>query len=154
MGNKNWTVNLRSYFDSLKVIERCKFEAIENFKQFCEFIAEPAFESLAEELKAYGVKARFQKSKGNLIGFQINFPKSRVVNFHYIIFLPKNSMDLRLILLTKGRKRKNSDFEEKEEAFMKDIPPSNILKLDKEDLIQNIIEHYKDFNYRALTSPD
>ncbi len=154
MGNKNWEGNLRSYFDGLRVIDRCKFEAIENFKQFCEFIAEPAFESLAEELKSYGVKAGFKKSKENIISFKINFPRSRCDNFHYIISLPKNSVDMRLKLMIKGRRKKNSDLEERIEPFMKDIPTSSILKLDKEELIQDIIEHYKNFTYKALTSPD
>jgi len=154
MGNEDWKNALRGYFDSLRVIERCKFEAVENFNQFCEFIAEPAFENLAEELKSYGIKSKFQKSKGSFIGFEIYFHKSKVDNFHYIISLPKNSVDLRLKLSIKGRRKKNSVLEEREEPFMKDIPPSNIMKLDKEDLIQDIIEHYKNFIYRAITSPE
>lgn len=152
MRNKDWKSYLKSYFDSLKVIERCKFEAIENFNQFCEFIAEPAFESLAEELKSYGVKSKSEKSRGNFIAFQINFARSKVDNFHYIISLPNNSVDLRLKLSIRGRRKKNSVLEQREEPFMKDVSPSNIMKLDKEDLIRDIIENYKNFTYRALTT--
>ena len=43
------------------------------FDQFCEFIAEPAYESLKEELKQYNIKSGFNKEKGKSINFQIDF---------------------------------------------------------------------------------
>ena len=32
------------------------------------------------------------------------------------------------------------------------VTPADVLKLSKEDLIRDILEHYKDYNYEALTS--
>jgi len=51
MPERDWKEALAKCFEELRVIEECKGETPENFKQFCEFIAEPAFESLAEELR-------------------------------------------------------------------------------------------------------
>jgi len=84
----------------------------------------------------------------------VNFPKSRVDNFHYVIRLPRDSLDLKLRLLIRGRKNKKSQIEEKEVPFMKDIKPSNVLKLPKEALIQDVIKQYKKFIYEALIYPE
>ncbi len=34
---------------------------------------------------------------------------------------------------------------------MKDVLPSEILKLPKEDLIMDVIKHYRNFSYEILT---
>ncbi|HOI45116.1 MAG TPA: hypothetical protein PLX50_05855, partial [Candidatus Aminicenantes bacterium] len=73
-------------------------------------------------------------------------------NFHYRIVLPKNSIELKLKLVTKGRRSKKSSLDEKLEDFMCHVTPADVLKLSKEDLIRDILEHYKDYNYEALTS--
>ena len=41
--------------------------------------------------------------------------------------------------------------EETEGRFMKDMPPSEILKLKKEDLIQDVIEYYRNFCFKTAT---
>ncbi|TET22461.1 MAG: hypothetical protein E3J76_04755 [Candidatus Aminicenantes bacterium] len=148
MGNE-WKENLASFFEGLRILEISKKETIENFDQFCEFIVEPGFESLDEELKQFGIKSKSSKSKGKSITFQINFTKSRIDNFQYIIFLPKNSLELKLKLRIRGRKRKKSLMEEKEEPFMENVEPLDILKLKKEDIILDVIEYYRRFKYEA-----
>ena len=154
MGMEHWKSELKTYFDNVKIIEKCKAETIENFDQFCEFIAEPASDSLAEEMKEYGVRVRFRKEKGRAIDFGLSFPGSRIDNFQYRIVLPRNSFQLKLGLVLKGRKVRSAPFEEKRDEFMKDVAPSAVLKLAKEDLIRDIIERYKFFNLAALTSTD
>ena len=51
----------------------------------------------------------------------------------------------------KGRR---APFQETVEVFMRDLAPAAIMKLSKEELILDILERYKEFIYRALTSPD
>jgi hypothetical protein len=148
---KDWKENLASFFEGYRIIERSKDETIKNFDQFCEFLVEPAFESIGEELKNYRINSKIKKSKGRSIGFQINFPQSRVEHFLYIILFPKNSLELQLKLYLKGRKDKNSPMEETERRFMKDVAPSEILKLKKDDLIQDVIEHYRNFCFKSAT---
>jgi len=154
MTQKTWRDELKKYSDSVRIIEKAKAETLESFDQFCEFIAEPAFDSLAGEMKEYGIKVRLQKEKGRAIHFVFNFPGSRVDNFHYRIVLPRNAFQLKLKLVLKGRKYKNAPLEEKTDDFMKGFAPAALIKLAKEDLIQDIIERYKDFNLAALTSSD
>jgi len=152
MTQTTWRDELNKYFESVQVIEKAKAETLESFNQFCEFIAEPASDSLAEEMKEYGVRVRFRKEKGRAIDFGLSFPGSRIDNFHYRIVLPRNSCQLKLGLVLRGRKYKSAPLEEKTDDFMKGLAPEAIIKLVKEDLIRDIIERYKDFNLVALTS--
>ena len=154
MTQKAWRDELRKYFESVRIIEKAKAETVESFDQFCEFIAEPAFDSLAEEMKEYEVKVRFRKEKGRAIYCDLTFPGSRIDNFHYRIVLPRNSVQLKLRLVLKGRKCKSAPLEEKTDDFMKGLAPAALIKLVKEDLIRDIIERYKFFNLAALTSAD
>jgi hypothetical protein len=151
---KDWKENLASFFDGYRIIERSKEDTIKNFDQFCEFVAEPAFESLGEELENYRIASKIKKEKGKSITFQINFSRSKVENFLYIILFPKNSLELQLKLLIRGRKNINSPMEEAQSRFMKDVAPAEILKLKKEDLIQDVIEHYRNFCFKAATQTD
>jgi hypothetical protein len=154
MTHKAWIDELRKYFEDLRIIEKAKAETLESFSQFCEFIAEPAFESLAEEMKEYGIKVRFRKEKSRAIHLDLSFPDSKIDNFHYRIVLPRNSLELKLRLVLKGRKGKRVPLEEKADDFMKGLAPAAVMKLAKEDLIRDIIERYRDFNLTALTSTD
>ncbi|NIM57787.1 MAG: hypothetical protein GTO16_02440 [Candidatus Aminicenantes bacterium] len=150
MAKADWKDELASFIDDLRVVDECKAEAPGKFNQFCEFIAESSFESLSEELKIYGIKSKVRKEKRKSIAFEVNFPKSRVDHFHYVIRLPNNALDLQLRLLIRGRKDKKSQIEEKEVPFMKNIKPSSVLKLSKEELILDVIKHYKKFISEAL----
>ena len=151
MEENGWKKSLSNFLEDLRIIEECKGETPENFNQFCEFIAEPSFESLSEELRKYGIKSKYRIKKRKWISLEVKFPKSRIDNFHYIIILPKNSIELKLKLRVRGRRTKRSLIEEKEDFFMKDVLPSEILKLPKEDLILDVIKHYRNFSYEILT---
>ncbi|MGD1010038.1 MAG: hypothetical protein ABR951_07805 [Candidatus Aminicenantales bacterium] len=154
MGNKDWKTELKNHFENMRILEKCQAETSIHFEQFCEFIVEPAFEALVDEIASYGVKARFQKSKGRDIRLSLSFPGSKDEQFHYKISIPRNSVELRLALMTKGRKNLKSDYKTTEEAFMPDLGPAEVLKLTKDDLILDVLEHYRNFSYEALTTPD
>ncbi len=151
MEENGWKKSLSNFLEDLRIIEECKGETPENFNQFCEFIAEPSFEGLSEELRKYGIKSKHRIKKRRWISLEVKFPKSRIDNFHYIVLLPKNSIELKLKLRVRGRRTKRSLIEEKEDFFMKDVLPSEILKLPKEDLIMDVIKHYRNFSYEILT---
>ncbi len=154
MEENGWKKSLSNFLEDLRIIEECKGETPENFNQFCEFIAEPSFEGLSEELRKYGIKSKYRIKKRRWISFEVKFPKSRIDNFHYIVILPKNSIELKLKLRVRGRRTKRSLIEEKENFFMKDVLPSEILKLPKEDLIMDVIKHYRNFSYEILTKTE
>ncbi len=145
-----WKKVLSDFFEDIEVISKCQQETLNDFDQFCEFIAEPAFESLADELKKYKIKTKIKKAKDKNIAFQINFPSSSIDNLTYIIYLPKNSIELKLKLRLKGRRSKNALPETKEELFMPQVKAEELLKLPKEEIIQDVIEHYKNFIYQTL----
>lgn len=154
MEKENWKDSLRACFENIEVLERCKRETAENFKQFCEFIAEPAFEALAEELREYGIKAKFWTLKGKSISLQLSFPHSKVDNFYYIISLPKNSIQLKLRLQIRGRRTERSSLKEIEADFSEKFAPAKVMKIAKEELIESVIEFYKNFTYEAQTTPE
>lgn len=148
----DWKKNLRNFFEEYSIIETSKKETLDDFSQFCEFIVEPAFESLAEALKEFGMGSKHKRAKGKSVTFQINFPGSRIDNFQYIIVLPKNSLELKLKLRLRGRKNRRSMVEEEECPFMEGISPRDILKLKREDIIQDIIRYYRKFTFEAITN--
>jgi hypothetical protein len=154
MGDIDWKTELAGHFENLRVIERCQTETLKHFEQYCEFIAEAAFENLADELAQYRIKSRQQKSKGRDIRFIICFPGTKDDQFHYRLMLPKNSVELRLKLQVKGRRTPNTEYETTDEDFMPGLFPLEVLKMDKDDVIHDVIEHYRRFCYAALTSPD
>lgn len=154
MGNKDWQAELRGIFENTRILEKSKHETVVHFEQFCEFIVEPGFESLAEAISEYGVKLRVQKTKNRDIRLSLSFARSKDDQFHYRLFLPKNSVELRLGLVTRGRKTPKADLKSREEDFMPGLSPAEILKLTKEDVILDVLEHYRNFIYEALTTPD
>ena len=145
----DWKAELANFFEELQILKESKQEALKDFIQFCEFVVETAFETLEDELIQYGIKSKIIKITGKSIAFQINFGKSRISHFKYIIYLPKGSLNLKLKLKLKGRKTKNSEAEEKEIDFKKEISPDRILDLEKEDIIQDVLEKYKNFVYES-----
>jgi len=154
MGNRDWKTELKNHFENVRILAKCQAETSLHFDQFCEFIVEPGFEALAEEIASFGVKLRVQKAKGRDIRLSLSFPGSKDEQFQYKIVLPKNSVELRLGLVTKGRKTLKTDFKTKEGEFMPGLSSAEVLKLAKEDLILDVLEHYRNFSYEALTSPD
>ncbi len=145
----DWKVELANFFEELRILKASKQETVKDFNQFCEFVVEPGFENLEDEVIHYGVKSKITKTPGKSIAFQINFGKSRIINFQYMIYLPKGSLNLKLRLKLRGRKTKKSEAEEKETDFMEKIDPRHILDLEKEDIIQDVIEKYRSFVYES-----
>jgi hypothetical protein len=154
MKEEQWIKELNRYFEDLRIIEKCQQEAREHFNQLCEFIVEPAFEALEDALKARAIKIKYNWQKDKFIHLRINFPKSRVDNFHYTIVLPSNSLELKLVLKTAGRKNQKSPLVKEDNRFMPEVKPEEVLKLTKEDIIVDIIQKLKKFNYAARTTPD
>jgi hypothetical protein len=154
MNETDWKGQLRDCFKSIEILVRCRKETFDDFKQFCEFIAEPAFEALAEELKIYDIKTKPLTQKGRSISLRIDFQKSKVDHFYYTILLPKNSVELKLRLQLRGRRTPKAPLQEKTEPFMAALPSSKVMKIGKEELIEDIILHYRNFCYESLTQPD
>jgi len=148
----DWKTKLTRYFEESRIIQNSIMETLDNFNHFCEFVVEPAFEALSEELLQFRIKTKLMRVKGRSIAIRINYAGSRIDNFLYSIFLPNKSFELKLRLRIKGRKDKKSPCQEKVEPFMNDVKYSDILNLDQNDLIQDIIEHYCNFNFNALAS--
>jgi len=154
MGNKDWKTELKNHFENVRILEKCQAETLIHFEQFCEFIVEPAFEALVDEISSYGVKGRFQKTKGRDIRISLSFPGSKDEQFQYRISIPRYSVELRLALTTKGRKNLKADYKTAQEIYMPHLSPAEVLKLTRDDVILDVLEHYRNFSYEALTSPD
>jgi len=154
MGNNDWKDRLRAAFESIGILEKCKHETAENFRQFCEFIVEPAFEALGEELKAYGVRSKYWSVRGRSICLRLSSRGSQLDGFDYTISLPRNSVEMKLRLSLRGRRTPKGPLKQKEEAFMAGIPPDRVMKITREELIADIIERYKDVTLEILTSAD
>ena len=71
-----------------------------------------------------------------------------------MIFLPKNSLELEVKLKIKGRKDRWSPTQEKQVPFLEDPQPKDVFKIGKSDLIQDVIEHYRNFSFEALAHKD
>jgi hypothetical protein len=152
MATDDWKDRLRIFFEGIDILERCQVETRENFIQFCEFIAEPAFEALVEEMKQYKIKCKYGTRKGKSTGIEFDFAGSSVDRFHYIISLPRNSVQMKLRLQIKGRKTPQAPLEESEESFMDKVPPEKVMKIGKEDLLNDIVERFRNYTYTTLTS--
>jgi hypothetical protein len=154
MGKIDWKKELTNHFENVRVIELCQAETVAQFDQFCEFIAEPAFESLTDELARFRIKSEQQRAKGRSIRFVIFFQGSKDEQFHYRISLPKNSVELRLKLQIKARRTPRAEYQTTDEDFMPGLFPFKVLRMDKDEVIADIVKHYTGFCYSALTSPD
>ena len=154
MGKVDWKKDLESHFENVRVIEQCQTDTVAQFEQFCEFIAEPAFEALTEELARHKIRSEQIKTKGRSIRFVICFPGLKEEQFHYRIALPKNSIELRLKLQIKARKTPKAEYDTTDEEFMPGLFPFKVLRMDKDEVVADIVKHFTSFCYAALTSPD
>lgn len=154
MAKIDWKKELANHFENVRVIELCQAETVGQFDNFCEFIAESAFESLAEEMGNFRIKCEQQKAKGRSIRFVICFPGLKEEQFHYRISLPKNAVELRLKLQIKARRTPKAEYQTTDEDFMPGLFPFKVLKMDKDEVIADVVKHYTGFCYTALTSPD
>jgi len=154
MGKVDWKKELANHFENVRVIELCQAETVGQFEQFCEFIAEPAFEALTDDLAQYRIKSEQVKAKGHSIRFVICFPGLKDEQYHYRISLPKNSVELRLKLQLRGRRTPKAEYQMTDEDFMPGLFPFKVLRMDKDDLVADVVKHYTGFCTQALTSPD
>ena len=154
MGKIDWKQELANHFENVRVIELCQAETVAQFDQFCEFIAEPAFESLTDELARYRIKSEHQKIKGRSIRFIILFPGSKDEQFRYGISLPKNAVELRLRLQIKARRSPKTEYQATDEDFMPGLFPFKVLRMDKDEVVADVVKHYTGFCYTTLTAPD
>ena len=154
MDRADWKEDLKGCFLDAKVLEKCREEAVEHFDQFCEYVAESAFEALAEEFLGYQVKTRFWKVQGKSIHLEIRFPRSRVDQFHYILWMPRNSVELKLKLTVKWRRTPLGTLEEKTVPFLEKASPTEILKIDKDALAQDVIARYRKYLYETAVVPE
>jgi hypothetical protein len=150
MDDKNWKSDLKACFEDLQVIEKCRAEALERFIEFCEYVAEPAFEALEEEFLRFGVKTRYRTIRGVSTHLEIRFPRSRVDQFHYILWMPKNSVELMLKLTVRGRRTPPGPLEEKTVPLIRNVEAKEILRLEIETLAQDIIARYRKFLFEGV----
>jgi len=135
----DWKTKLANFFEELRIIQSSVSETLMDFSHFCEFIVEPAFEILREELDQYHLSSSIKKIKDKSISLQIQFPKSNIDNYYYTISLPDNAVELKLRLKSGGQ----SDFIE--EPFMEQVAPKELLQLEKDILIKDVIRLYRKF---------
>lgn len=135
----DWKTKLANFFEELRIIQSSVSETLMDFSHFCEFIAEPAFEILREELDQYHLSTSIKKIKDKSISLQIQFPKSSIDNYYYTILLPETAVELKLRLRSGGQ----SDFTD--EPFMEQVAPKELLQLEKDILIKDVIRHYRKF---------
>jgi|GEM_PF-200420 len=145
----DWKSDLRSCFEDLQVIDRCRGEAVAQFDRFCDYVAEPAFEALTDEFGRYEIKCRSTWTKGASIEFEIRFPRSKEDHFHYILWLPKQAVELKLRLTIRGRKAPGAPMEEKTIPFIDKAPAKDILGIDRDALAQDVVARYKKFLYET-----
>jgi hypothetical protein len=154
MTNADWRDQLRGCFEDIAILERCRKETAEDFQQFCEFIAEPAFEALEDELKGYEIKASHAIRRGRSISLQVDFRRSKLDHFHYAIVLPRNSVELKLQVQVRGRRTPKGPLEERTEPFLPATPPEKVMKTAREDLIAAVISRYRDFILESMSKAD
>ena len=148
--DRNWKNDLAACFEDLQVIEKCRTEAVERFIEFCEYVAEPAFEALGEELLRFGVKTKSRTIRGVSAHLEIRFPRSRIDQFHYILWMPKNSVELVLKLTVRGRRTPSGPLAEKIVPLIQKVEAKEILKLEVEALAQDIIARYRKFLFDGV----
>ena len=153
MGN-NWKEMLAKCFEDNQILISSIQEAREKFDDFCEFVAEPSFEQLKEELEFHKVGAKIQCVKGDSISFQTNFARSSISQFQYTVYLPKNSILLELKSRVGGRKNKKGIVEMKECPFMESASPSGVMETSQEDFIHDVICHYRNFLFNSTVSSE
>ncbi|MFC2160191.1 hypothetical protein ACFLRW_08100 [Acidobacteriota bacterium] len=153
MGN-TWKETLAKCFEDNQVLAFSIHETREKFDDFCEFVAEPSFEELKEELDIYKVGAKIQSIKGQSISFRANFARSSISQFQYTVYLPKNSIHLQLKSKVGGRKNKKGIVEVNEFPFMEGATPSSVMEISREDFIHDVILHYRNILFNSTVSTE
>jgi hypothetical protein len=154
MDNGNWKDDLKAVFDDLRVIEKCRAEALERFVEFCAYVAEPAFKALEGEFLHFRVKSKYRTHPGASVHLMVLFPGSRIDQFHYILWMPKNSVELKLKLTIQGRRSTAGPLEEKTMPFIVKSTAKEILQIDIDALAQDIVARYRKFLFEGVLDSD
>ena len=121
----HWKTKMARFIEEFRIIESSISETKLDFTNFCEFIAEPAFESLGEELKQYGMSAKIEKIKEKSITLFIYFPKSNIEDFYFTIYLPENAVELSLRKQTGDVKQRKSSADVLDTPFLNGAMPTS-----------------------------
>ena len=149
---EDWKERLASLYEEIRIIEQSQEEAKVQFEQFCEFIAEPAFEEFMETLEELGGKGRVFKNPREWILFRVNFNFLQPVIFEYKLELPPQALQLRLNQVVRYRLAKEKDWQEKIEPFRPGLEDEDLLKLDKEKLLTHFLEICREHLFHLLTT--
>jgi len=154
MDDQNWKDDLKACFDDLRVIATCRAEALERFVEFCDYVVEPAFEALEGEFLRFQVKSKYRTVPGASTHLGVRFPRSRVDQFHYILWMPKNSVELKLKITIQGRRSPAGPLEEKTMPFIVKSTAKEILKIEIDALAQDVIARYRKFLFEGVLGSD
>jgi len=138
-----WKDEIRSCFDDLRILERCRREVDDQFAALSERVVEPAFAGVAEELKAYKVRCKHWRTREKSLHFQAAFPDLTETQFEYILSTPAKAVDLILTLTVRGRPEPGAAIQERSFPFLPRTSAAEILKMDKDDLAHDIVARYK-----------
>ncbi|OQX54750.1 MAG: hypothetical protein B5M54_04725 [Candidatus Aminicenantes bacterium 4484_214] len=144
---------LNSFFEDIRIIEQSQEEAKLEFEQFCEFIAEPAFEELIEGLEEMGSKARIIKSPREWILIRINFNFSQPIVFEYKLELIPKTVRLKLNQIVRYRLAKEREWQERVELFQLESQEKDLIKIDKNVLLAHFLKTCQEHLFRFVTSP-
>ncbi|MDD8025374.1 MAG: hypothetical protein PHI34_02590 [Acidobacteriota bacterium] len=143
MTKPDWKDDIQACFDDLRILERCRNEVDGQFASLSDTAVEPAFAGVAEELKRYGVRCKYWRTREKALHFQAAFPGRSEVQFEYILSAPAKAVDLTLVLTVRGRPSPGGETQEKSFPFLPRTPAVEILKMDKDDLAHDIVARYK-----------
>jgi hypothetical protein len=68
--------------------------------------------------------------------------------------MPKHSVELKLKLTVKWRRTPLGTLEEKTVPFLEKASPTEILKIDKDSLAQDVIARYRKYLYETAVVPE
>lgn len=143
MTKPDWKEEIRSCFDDLRILERCRAEVNHQFAYFSDAVVEPAFAGVAAELRLHKVRCKFWRTRDKTLHFQASFPGRSETQFEYILSAPKRAVELVLTLTVRGRPSPETEAQEKSFPFLPRTSASEILKMDKDDLAHDIVARYK-----------
>ncbi len=154
MVKPEWTYEIGSCFDDLRILEKCRAEVDAHFIRFYESVAEPAFRALADELKRHKVRCRYGRAKDNRFRLEASFPGRREAQFEYALWVPPKAVEFSLQLTVQGRTAPFGKIMEKTFPFLQSLPVEDILAMVPEDLAHDFVARYKRFVTEAALTPD
>jgi hypothetical protein len=139
----DWKDEIRTCFEDLRILERCRAEVDGQFAYLSDAVVEPAFAGVAGELKRHRVRCRYWRTRDRALHFQASFPGRKETQFEYILSVPARAVELVLTLTVRGRPLPSAEVQEKSFPFLPRTSAAEILKMDKDDLAHDIVARYK-----------